>query len=140
MPYALIDNGLRRYVRGYDRARECFADFVANRIDAPQLMGDEIPEAQAKAAEFQWNRIVEIHIVPHSRLKCPETIDAECAKADCMLKVQVRAAVAGYVLRRWNVDYSSNHSLGEPEIHLWLNNQSILYGVDNLAIAPGYLP
>lgn len=57
---------------------------------------------------------------------------------DGYLNVQVRAAVAGYVLRRWNVDCSAEHSLEGPEYHLWLSNQPTLYGVENLNLAPGY--
>lgn len=55
-----------------------------------------------------------------------------------MLKVNVRAAVAGYVLRRWNVDCSETHELVGAEYHLWLHNRQTLYGVENLVIAPGY--
>jgi len=55
------------------------------------------------------------------------------------LKVNVRAAVAGYVLRRWNVDCSEDHSMEGPEYHLWLKNRQALYGVENLVIAPGYI-
>jgi hypothetical protein len=44
-----------------------------------------------------------------------------------MLALQVRAAVAGYVLRRWNVDCSKEPSqesnLDGPAYHLWLKNQ-----------------
>jgi len=151
VPFALIDNGLRWHVRGYDRARDRFADFVVNRIEAPQLINEEIPEVQTKAADNQWNRIVDLHIVPHPRLTHPETIafeyDMQPVKDDLdkdrgedgvMLALQVRAAVAGYVLRRWNVDCSKAHKLDGPENHLWLKNQQTLYGVDNLAIAPGY--
>jgi hypothetical protein len=57
---------------------------------------------------------------------------------DGMLKVQIRAAVAGYVLRRWNVDCSEHHHLTGVENHLWLQNRQTLYGVENLVIAPGY--
>lgn len=146
VPFALIDNGLRWHVRGYDRARDRFADFVVNRIEATQLINEEIPEAQTKTADNQWNRIVDLHIVPHPRLTHPETIafeyDMQPVKGDgedgVMLALQVRAAVAGYVLRRWNVDCSKAHKLDGPENHLWLKNQQTLYGVDNLAIAPGY--
>lgn len=146
VPFALIDNGLRWHVRGYDRARDRFADFVVNRIEAPQLIDEEIPEGQTKTADNQWNRIVDLHIVPHPRLTHPETIafeyDMQPVKGDgedaVMLALQVRAAVAGYVLRRWNVDCSKAHKLDGPENHLWLKNQQTLYGVDNLAIAPGY--
>lgn len=146
VPFALIDNGLRWHVRGYDRARSRFADFVVNRIEAPQLLSEEIPQEQTKAADNQWNRIVDLHIVPHPRIEHQETIafeyNMQTEQSDdencLMLILQVRAAVAGYVLRRWNVDCSKKHNLDGPENHLWLKNQQTLYGVDNLAIAPGF--
>lgn len=140
VPYALIDNGLRWHVRGYDRARNRFADFVVNRIEAPQLISEEIPENQTKAADNQWNRIVELHIVPHPKLKHPETIEAEYVMNSGLLSLNVRAALAGYVLRKWNVDCSKEHALAGPEYHLWLKNTPALYGVDNLSLAPGYKP
>ncbi|WP_326849181.1 WYL domain-containing protein, partial [Solemya velum gill symbiont] len=138
VPFALIDNGLRWHVRGYDRARHRFADFVVNRIEAPQLISEEIPEEQTKAADNQWNRIVELHIVPHPKLKHPETIEAEYVMNSGLLNLSVRAALAGYVLRKWNVDCSKEHTLAGPEYHLWLENTPTLYGVDNLSLAPGY--
>lgn len=140
VPFALIDNGLRWHVRGYDRARRRFADFVVNRIEAPQLISEDIPEEQTKAADNQWNRIVELHIVPHPKLKHPETIEAEYVMNSGLLNLSVRAALAGYVLRKWNVDCSKEHTLAGPEYHLWLKNTPTLYGVDNLSLAPGYKP
>ncbi|MCP4090571.1 MAG: WYL domain-containing protein [Gammaproteobacteria bacterium] len=138
VPFALIDNGLRWHVRGYDRARDRFADFVVNRIEAPQLINEEIPEAQTKAADNQWNRIVDLHIVPHPRLTHPETIELEYGMENAILNVQARAAVAGYLLRHWNVDCSKQHALKGPEFHLWLKNTPTLYGIDNLQLAAGY--
>jgi hypothetical protein len=79
-----------------------------------------------------------MHIVPHPRLTHPETIAVEYGMVQGVLKVQVRAAVAGYVLRRWNVDCTTNYSLIGAEYHLWLKNTVTLYGVENLAVAPGY--
>lgn len=141
VPFALVDNGLRWHVRAYDRMRERFTDFVINRIAKPRLLKDAvIPLNQTKEADIQWNRIVEMHLVPHPRLQYPETIEYEYGMQNGMLKVNVRAAVAGYVLRRWNVDCSENHALTGAEYHLWLKNRQTLYGVENLAIAPGYEP
>lgn len=140
VPFALVDNGLRWHVRAYDRKREQFSDFVSNRITHPQIVTTAIPVNETREADIQWNRIVEMHIVPHPRLKHPETIEKEYGMDSGMLKILVRAAVAGYVLRRWNVDSSISHHLDQPEIHLWLQNRQTLYGVENLAIAPGYTP
>ncbi|WP_431688115.1 helix-turn-helix transcriptional regulator [Hahella sp. NBU794] len=138
VPFALVDNGLRWHVRAYDRARNRFADFVVNRIELPKLIDEEVPEEQAKSADNQWNRIVDLHIVPHPRLQHPETIAFEYGMESTMLIVQVRAAVAGYLLRKWNVDCSQDHKLDGPENHLWLKNTQTLYGVENLQLAPGF--
>lgn len=64
--------------------------------------------------------------------------EQEYDMVDGTLQVNVRAAVAGYVLRRWTVDCSDDHHLVGAEYHLWLRNRQALYGVDNLIIAPGY--
>ena len=139
VPFALVDNGLRWHVRGYDRARDRFSDFVINRIDSAKTAKDTaIQSHETKETDKQWNRIVEMQIVPHPNLKYPEAIILEYGMNDGLLNVEVRAAVAGYLLRKWNVDCTENHTLSGPEYHLWLKNTPTLYGVDNLSIAPGY--
>lgn len=138
VPFALVDNGLRWHVRAFDRKRKQFKDFVLNRIEKPKLLSSPIETRETKEEDIQWNRMVEMHIVPHPNLKHPETIEAEYAMIKGVLRVQIRAAVAGYVLRRWNVDCSKKHTLMGPEFQLWLKNTQTLYGVENLAIAPGY--
>lgn len=138
VPFALVDNGLRWHVRAFDRKKERFTDFVLNRIGKPKLLNSQIEASETKEADIQWNRIVEMHIVPHPRLEHPDTIEIEYGMVEGMLKVQIRAAVAGYVLRHWNVDCSTAHTLSGPEFQLWLKNTQTLYGVENLAIAPGY--
>ena len=138
VPFALIDNGLRWHVRGFDRAYDRFGDFMINRIEAPQLINEEIPEEQTKVADNQWNRIVDLQIVPHPRLEHPETIAFEYGMRGGQLVMQVRAALAGYLLRKWNVDCSTSHNLNTQETHLWLKNPQTLYGVISAHLAPGY--
>ena len=140
VPFALVDNGLRWHVRAYDRKRSRFTDFVINRIASPKLLDSDIIISETKESDIQWNRIVEMHIVPHPNLQYSDTIVTEYGMTNGMLKILVRAAVAGYVLRHWNVDCSPDHELQGPEFHLWLKNTPTLYGVENLAIAPGYKP
>lgn len=139
VPHTLIDNGLRWHVRGFDRLRKQFADFVINRIEAPShIDGSPITDGERKESDQQWQQWVDLHLVPHPSLQHPETIEHEYCMINGSLNVTVRAAVAGYVLRRWNVDCSENHQLNGPEYHLWLNNTQILTGVENLVLAPGY--
>ena len=54
------------------------------------------------------------------------------------LHIKLRAAVAGYTLRRWCVDCTPDHSLRGHEYRLWLRDPLVLYGVKNALLAPGY--
>jgi hypothetical protein len=137
-PYALVNNGLRWHVRGYDRAKQRFADFVINRIvkiKRPKIV--EIGEPESKAADATWNHFVELQLVPHPNLTHPETIALEYNMSQGSLKLKVRAALAGYILRRWNVDCSADHKLKSPELHLWLKNSPEITQQIDLPLAPG---
>ena len=138
VPLALVDNGLRWHIRAFDRKHSRFADFVVNRITNPEVSESVIQEQEKKESDNQWNRIVELEIVPHPSLQHPETIAMDYCMQDKQLNINVRAAVAGYLLRLWNIDCSAKHSLEGNEYHLWLKNYPALYGVDNLVLAPGY--
>ena len=137
-PFVLVDNGLRWHVRAFDRNRQDFIDFVVTRIADPVMVDDKPKEHESSEDDIQWNRIVEMNLVPHPNRPHPETIEMDYAMRDGGLKVNVRAAVAGYVLRRWNVDCTKDHKLEGAEYHLWLSNPQALYGVKNLVLAPGY--
>ena len=137
-PFALINNGLRWHVRAFDRRSGQFRDFVINRFVSLELMEDVALKEERKGSDNQWNRIVEMQIVPHPSLKHRKTIESEYSMTAGELRVDVRAAVAGYFLRHWGVDCSERHSLCGPDVHLWLKNRQTLYGVNNLTIAPGY--
>lgn len=139
VPHSLIDNGLRWHVRAFDRLKQQFSDFVINRIEQPCLVENRaISESESKTADQQWNQFVELQLAPHPSLCYPETIAHEYGLVNGELTLSVRAAVAGYVLRRWNVDCSENHLLIGPEYHLWLKNRQALTDIDNLVLAPGY--
>ncbi|MEQ6918729.1 hypothetical protein [Halomonas aquatica] len=86
----------------------------------------------------QWNRFVELELVPHPNIGHPQAIERYYTMREGSLKVELRAALAGYLLRRWNVDCSPGHSLQGAEYQLALANAPALYGVKNLRLAPGY--
>lgn len=138
VPFALVDNGLRWHVRAYDRRRERFSDFVLARMGKPQMEDTPLFEHEHWEKDIQWNRIVELELVPHPSRKHAQTPMYEHRMESGVLRLHVRAAVAGYFLRRWNVDCSPDHSLQGSEYQLWLRNRETLYGVEALGIAPGY--
>ncbi len=139
VPFALADNGQRWHVRGFDRRSGDFRDFVLNRIADTRLLAGPVHEQETADQDIQWNRIAEIELVPHpANVQHPDTIEAEYGMKNGVLRMRVRAAMAGYLMRRWNVDCTDDHSLKGAEFHLWLRNRQALYGVTNLVLAPGY--
>ena len=139
VPHTLVDNGLRWHVRGFDRKHNEFRDFVLTRIKTTVVLeGSMLSEAELETQDRQWNRFVELELVPHPRIEHSEAIELDYGMTGGVLKVEIRAATAGYLLRLWNVDCSETASLSTSHCQLALNNRAALYGVQNLAIAPGY--
>lgn len=140
VPVALADNGLRWHVRAYDRERLRFSDFVLTRIAKAQEVDGEISEHETLQADEQWARIVDLEVVPHPGVKQPMAIEADYGMDGGVLKIKTRAALAGYVLRRWSIDASADHRLDPASHHLWLRNTPTLYGVESAALGPGVGP
>lgn len=138
VPCALADNGLRWHVRAFDRERQRFGDFVLTRISKVQEIDEIADEAELLAADEQWARMVEMELAPHPGIQHPKAIEADYAMENGCLRIKARAALAGYVLRRWNVDASPDHRLDPAAHQLWLRNTQTLYGVESAALAPGY--
>lgn len=139
-PFALAGSGWRWHVRAFDRKSGEFHDFALTRITAARHLDELAHEEEGPERDIQWNRIVELELVPHpDNIRFPAAIESDLGMTDGCARTQVRAAMAGYLLRLWNVDASPDHHMRGPEYQLWLRNTPTLYGVQNLALAPGYL-
>ena len=139
VPFALVDNGLRWHVRAFDRKTKEFRDFVLTRISRPGLLkGQEGAPAELSDQDIQWTRIVELELVPHPDQPRPEVTEMDYGMQKGVLRMKLRAATAGYTLRKWSVDCSPDHSLRGHEFRLWLKDPLALYGVKNAVLAPGY--
>jgi hypothetical protein len=138
VPVALADNGLRWHVRAFDREQDRFGDFVLTRIAKAQEIEGDVRESEQIGADEQWARMVEMELVPHPAIKLPKAVESDYAMTDGVLRIKSRAALAGYVLRRWSIDSSPDHRLDSASHHLWLRNPQTLYGVESAALAPGY--
>jgi hypothetical protein len=142
VPHAIVDNGLRWHVRGYDRKSESFRDFVLTRISKAKLSGKfetaAEPEEQGEA-DHEWQRMIPLQLVAHPHnVAHNKAIEMDYGMSNGVLTIDVRAAMAGYLLRRWNVDCTEDGTLLGPEYQLWLRNRASLMNTSNLAIAPGY--
>lgn len=130
VPFALVDTGLRWHVRGFDRKSQEFRDFVITRIKHPVVMkGAPVQAHERSDQDIQWTRIVELELVPHPDQPRPEITEMDYNMDGGVLKVNLRAATAGYILRQWSVDCSPDHCLRGHEHRLWLKDHLALYGV-----------
>ncbi|WP_242673548.1 WYL domain-containing protein [Aquitalea sp. USM4] len=140
VPLALADNGLRWHLRAYDRNKNAFQDYVLTRLCNVEMLESKSSEAEQLAADEQWQRIVDLELVPHPAIQWQQAVAADYGMVDGRLRLKIRAALAGYALRRWAVDCTPDARLSALEHHLWLNNPQTLYGVRSASLAPGYQP
>lgn len=138
VPFALVDTGLRWHIRAFDRKSGEFRDFVITRIEAPLLLDEEPKVNERSDSDIQWTRIVEVQLVPHPDQPRPAITERDFNMVNGSIELKLRAATAGYMLRRWSVDCSPDHSLRGPEYRLWLNDPLTIYGAKNALLAPGY--
>ena len=139
VPHSIVDNGLRWHVRAFDRKSQSFRDFVLTRISKVTIKEVGKEDEQA-SADQEWQRLIPLQLVPHPKnVKYATAIEMDYGMENSQLLISVRAAMAGYLLRRWNVDCTERGVLEGAEYQLWLQNRFTLNKVDNLAIAPGYL-
>lgn len=141
VPFALLDTGLRWHVRAFDRKSQAFRDFVITRIREPIPRPDDAPlRHEQPEHDVQWTRIVELDLVPHPDQPRPDITLMDYDMPGGVLRLKLRAALAGYALRKWSVDCSPEHSLRGPEYRLWLKDHLALYGVETAILAPDYPP
>lgn len=138
VPHAIVDNGSRWHVRAYDRKSKSFRDFVLTRLSKVTIRYSS-EEYEKVQADSEWQRLIPLQLVPHPKnVKYPTAIEMDYGMYNQKLLIKVRGAMAGYLLRRWNVDCTERGTLRGAEYQLWLQNRFALNDVGNLAIAPGY--
>ena len=118
-------------MRAFDRKSQEFRDFVITRIEEPVVLSDDAVADHEKASKtsnghgswsFSWCPPDQ----PHPYIT---EMDYGMKRE---LEMRVRAATAGYMLRKWSVDCSPDHSLRGKEFRLWLKNHLTLYGVGDV--------
>lgn len=139
VPLALVDIGLMWQVRAFDRKHRQFRDYVLTRMQDPEVL-DNSPVLKEETVEQDvlWNRVIELELIPHPTHPRPEIVKLDYPMVNGVLKVRVRAAHSGYMLRRWCVDCSPDHRLPHRDFPLWLREPLDLYGSE-AELAPGYV-
>lgn len=140
VPHSLVDSGLRWHVRAFDRSKGRFRDLVLTRMEQVKPLRHATPAVPAEliGADAQWHRELNLTLVPHPAHPHPKVIAKDFGMRRGQLSVSVKAAMAGYVLRQWQVDCSANARLQGPEFRLWLPDHAALDGVVSAPLAPGF--
>ncbi len=141
VPHSLVNTGLRWHVRAYCRTHAQFRDFVLTRIiQADELNSATDPAIESIQQDVEWNRCLAVELAPHPAAAHKRAIELDYGLAPGeSLKVNLKAATAGYLLRRWGVDCSLNASLSPDEYQLALINPASVSRQANLSIAPGFI-
>jgi hypothetical protein len=137
VPHSIVNNGHRWHVRAYDRKRNCFRDFVTTRFTFADLIQGPVHVHEASPYDQQWQQIVDIVLVPHPNIKQSKAIEMDYNMSDGMLSIKLRAAVAAYVLRQWQVDCSVDQTDNHRGCQLALANREVLKSIENISLAPG---
>ena len=140
VPHSLVDSGLRWHIRAFDRTKGHFRDLVLTRIEDVRALVDCSPPIPQEliGADTHWNRMFTLTLIPHPSRTHPEVIAKDFGMREGQLKVSLRGAVAGYVMRQWQVDCSPDASIQGQEIRLRLADPVQLHGAGSAALAPGY--
>jgi hypothetical protein len=137
-PFAIVNSGLRWHVRAFDRKTLEFRDFVLARILNADLTKETLNENESKDNDDFWNKTITLELTPHpSNIKEKESIKLDYQMTNGSLKITLRKAVAGYLLRHWNVDCTENHELDGKHFQLWLKNKKSIDGISEIILAPG---
>ena len=128
IPHSLFNDGLRLYIRLFDRKYEKFLDLTPSRMTKATLLAEKPHAHEMLEQDDKWNDIVELSLVPHPNFSqdAANVIAYEYQMVRRKRKVAIRKATLNYFLKAWNVDCTENATLNEKEYHLWLENRNIV--------------
>ncbi|MDP2561420.1 WYL domain-containing protein [Psychrobium sp. 1_MG-2023] len=138
IPHSYMFNGSRWHLRAYDRTKGRFADFVISRFRSAHTIEEPVLPKEFQNEDVQWNRQVDLEIIPHPSLKDPSGVLNEFNMTDGILRKRVRASSVGYLLQKLYVDCSKDPIVEEHYFRLKLKNRLALYGVEGLHLTPNF--
>lgn len=137
IPHIVVNNGQRWHVRAFDRQSNSFRDFVCTRIESAVPIDDAVAETEKVDVDEQWQKHIQLELIAHPKLIHKKSIEMDFAMESGKRVIETRAALAGYLLRYWNVDCSDEAYLSAEQNQLWLKNTQIKSEIENISLAPG---
>lgn len=140
VPHAIINNGHRWHVRAFDEKSNSFRDFVCTRFTQVTSTNDCAKPNQLATKDDQFNRLVTLVLMVHPGIAHSHAIEMDYAMQNGEKIMQVRAPLAAYILRYWQVDCSFEHRILNQGCQLALKNHEVLASIENPQLAPGFTP
>lgn len=139
VPHAIFSDGLRLYIRVFDRKREEFIDLASARIVCVTELHEQPQKHETRENDYLWNDFIELNLIAHPKLSnlAQEVIKFEYKMIRDRLKIMTRKSTINYFLRVWNIDCSNDASLDTKVYHLKLENIVLISELLS-PIAPGY--
>lgn len=138
-PHTLINNGHRWHVRAYDKKSESFRDFVCTRFTQVRLTEEKANSVSLPESDTQFNRLVSLVLIVHPDINHSQAIEMDYAMQNGEKVMKVRAALAAYILRYWQVDCSYEHRILNQGCQLALKNHEVLANIESPQLAPGFI-
>jgi hypothetical protein len=122
-PHALVNSGLRWHVRAYNEQSYDFRDFVLSRIVA----ADRLTQAAESSAIYDddWTELATLKLAPHPGLgpTQQQSLLIDYGARHGVIELEVRRALAGYVLQKLSVDTTQHESMNPNAFQLVLLNR-----------------
>ncbi len=137
VPHAIVNNGHRWHVRAYDCEHGTFRDFVCTRFKSITRVRRDTIDKETVLHDAGWQQFVSIELIPHPEIATPEAIYMDYGMTNGKKVVTIRAALAAYMLRYWQVDCSLKHRIRGQGCQLALANLGVLQQIESAQLAPG---
>lgn len=137
VPHAIVNNGHRWHVRAFDVETNTFRDFVCTRFTDIEPVERELAHKETAEQDEAWQRTVSLTLVPHPSLTHSDAIELDYGMEKGRKVVTIRAALAAYLLRYWQVDCSQGAKITGQGCQLALQNLEALEQIESAHLAPG---
>ncbi|MCO7248831.1 WYL domain-containing protein [Pseudoalteromonas sp. Ps84H-4] len=122
VPHAVFSDGLRWYVRAFDRKNKSFKSYTLTRFIKIELVNSPLKSTESVELDINWNLFCELELIPHPKLVYPKAIELDYRMNSGSMKLKVRAVFVSFLLKAWNIDYQSNSNCINLNKTLYLSN------------------
>lgn len=126
VPHTLVYSGFRWHVRAYCEKNRAYRDFVLSRLRGEaELLG---PSDQGAEQDEDWNREVEVIIVPDPRLTAAQrdVVATDYGMRNGQLRLGTRAILVSYLLRLLELDPRAEPAASPLAQQIVLENREAL--------------